>query len=584
MYKALAALFFGLVWIGLPSDQVALTSTQNQQVVFVGTDQGLFSSHWSDSKLTKVRGFSVVTSLNYNQQSQALFVLHQSSKSAPQNSASISYDLGKTWETIEPSQTGYKNPDSSPVSSFGYFWVTDSNILVADIGYGRVLVKLPGGTWQSINLKTPTSSLVVVGDTLFVPFASNDNEAQVLGVDLSSQVTKTINLSGDFSPDGDIYLAGELGNNLLVGYDDGLLLYSPQEDKVIMSQTGRFGPRFFSSEGVVIYNEETGGYELRDNLLRLVGELDYDQSVLGYSSTKDCLLALSVSHLSCGNMLSQTLPTKLSSSEGAFTGIVEIPNLFASKQPDPALFVSGLGGGSLGDLYWEGEKPERVSLVTYSGLEFTLSYSIWTTGQRGYFLTFESYLISDICVVAEVVGRSIDYIRLRTGSQKVDLIGYSMGGLLSRCFVENLVIAYPYDNSIDDLLLIAVPNNGSFAAGLSGPFIGFADLFKGLQSSSLTPFSPQIKNLNSKPIPDHVSVTVVYGNGHWLPVVGENDGLVSYSDTRLEASVKQSVRYIVIEGAVHSKDFDVPLSEDYPILSDRVFLFDTIRLMAKSGK
>ncbi len=574
-------MFFGLILIGLPTDQVGSISTDNQQIILLGTDQGLFLSDWSSDKLKKVEGFSVVTSLNYNPQPQALFVLHQASKSDLQNSASISYDLGKTWATIHPSETGFKNPDSSPVNNFGYFWVTDSKILVADIGYGRILFKTQNGSWQPISLKSSSSSLAVVGDTLFLSSTDGNSNGQITKVDLVDQTIEPLSLDKALTTDGEIYLSGVLNDNLLIGYKNGLTLYSPEQGRMIARQNGKFGSSYLSTEGIVVYNSESGYYEVRDNLLQLKNELSYDQSVLGYSVTKNCTFILSPSHLSCGSSLSQAVPAKLLASESAYSGIVTLP---IQKQLDPALFVSGLGGGSEGDLYWEGKNPDRISLATYSGLEFTLSYSIWATGQKGYFLTFESYLTSDICLIAEVVGRSIDYIRLRTSSQKVDLIGYSMGGLLSRCFVENLVTAYPYDGSVDELLLIAVPNNGSFAAGLSGPFIGFADLFKGLQSSSLTPYSPQIKNLNSKSIPESISVTVIYGTGHWAPIVEGNDGLVSYSDTRLDASVKRSVRYILLEGAVHSKDFVLPTADDYPILSDQVFLFDTIRLMARSGK
>ncbi len=584
MYKAIAALFFGLIWIGLPSDQLTPTSAQNQQIVLLGTDQGLFLSDWSSDKLTKVDNFKVVTSLNYNPKSQTLFVLHQSTKSDLQNSASISFDFGKNWETIRPSQTGYKNPDSSPVSNFGYFWVTDSKILVADIGFGQILVKKPNDSWRPISLKSSSSSLAVIGDNLFLSSTNRNSGSQIVKVNLVDQTTTTISLEENLTTQGEIYLSGVLGENLLVGHKDGLVLYSPDQGRVTAHQNGKFGPVYLSADGLVVYNTESGYYEVRDNLLQLKDELNYDQTLLGYSLAKDCLFVLMESHLSCGSGLNQTLPTKLSASEGVYSGVVTLSTKLSLGQLDPALFVSGLGGGSQGDLYWEGKNPERIDLVTYSGLEFTLSYSIWTTGQKGYFLTFESYLTSDICLVAEIVGRSIDYIRLRTSSQKVDLIGYSMGGLLSRCFVENLVTAYPYDDSVDELLLIAVPNNGSFAAGLSGPFVGFADLFKGLQSSSLTPYSPQIKNLNSRQIPESISVTVIYGTGHWAPIFEGNDGLVSYSDTRLDASTVRSVRYILLNEAVHSRDFDTPMSEDYPILSDRVFLFDTIRLMAKSRK
>ncbi len=553
-------------------------------MVLLGTDQGLFLSDWSSDKLTKVEGFPVVTSLNYNPQSHALFVLHQATKSNLQNSVSISFDFGKTWETIHPSQTGYKNPDSTAALNFGYFWVTDSKILVADVGFGQILVKKPNSSWRQISLKSSSSSLAVIGDNLFMSTTDRNSGSQIVKVDLVDLTTETISLEENLTTQGEIYLSGVLGENLLVGHKDGLILYSPDQGRVAAYQNGKFGPAYLSADGLVIYNTESGYYEVRDNLLQLKDELNYDQSVLGYSLAKNCLFVLTESHLSCGSDLSQTLPIKLSASEGVYSGTVTLLTRSALEQPNPALFVSGLGGGSQGDLYWEGKNPEKISLVTYSGLEFTLSYSIWATGQKGYFLTFESYLTSDICLVAEVVGRSIDYIRLRTNSQKVDLIGYSMGGLLSRCFVENLVAAYPYDNSVDELLLIAVPNNGSFAAGLSGPFVGFADLFKGLQSSSLTPYSPQIKNLNSRSIPESIPVTVIYGTGHWAPIIEGNDGLVSYSDTRLDVSVTRSVRYILLEEAVHSKDFDIPMSDDDPILSDRVFLFDTIRLMAKSRK
>lgn len=583
---------------------VANSQQSNSVEFFLGTNQGLFKSVAGSTELVKVPGLQVVGGLRYNPKAQALFVFQQPTPSSINNFVSVSFDQAKSWETIHPSDTGLKYPNGSIIDSFGDFNVSDSGIFVAAIGYGRIAVRNSNKTWQTLNLQTTITSMTTIGDTLYLPSVKG-YEGKLVVVDLTNPTKiASISIAGITDQSSDWYVLSFGNGNLIVGSGKQQSLINPKNYSVITTiDTGRNGPH--SDEGLVLQSTD-GSWQFYDASFKLIGNFESDKRDLAYQYANGCVWILRTSSFGCEGKQTFTLPVQLDHSERNFGGAVFLslaipkPETNATSTPkptsipvptatpvtnitpklDPVLFVSGLGGGNDGDLFWEGKNPDKVTLVTKSGLAFSLSISVWTTGQQGYFLTFDHYFTQDICLMAEMVGRSVDYIRTRTHADKVDLIGYSMGGLLSRCFVENLVPAYSYDNSVDELLLVAVPNNGSFAATLLGPFIFIGDLIKGFQSSGLTIFSPYIKRLNSAQIPQSIKTTVIYGGGLWLPILERNDGLVSASNTRLEPSVQESVRYIYLSDAVHANRFALG-SKRYPILEDQIHLTDTIKQMGE---
>lgn len=569
-------------------------SVNSQQSVapdlFLGTSEGLFQSAGSSSQLVKVSGFQTVTNIGYNRKAQALYVLHQLTSSSLENAVSISLDQGKNWETIKPSTTGLKNAYNQPLYTFGAFSISDSGVFVADIGFGRIAVRGTDKTWHMLNLQVTATSFSVVGDTLYLP-AVKGYEGKLVALDLTKLNNGPRAVASLPESKNGASVFSLANGNLSVGYDGFLSLINPSNFSQSSVTIGKFSLGYLSDDGFV-GSASDGSWQVYDSNFRLLSSFKGGNTEdLAYQYLNGCVFILHPDSFDCTGSSSYDLPVSLAGKETVFAGAVLIlpvsrplpVSVTATSTPvlDPVLFVSGLGGGNDGDLYWEGKNPDKVSLVTKSGLEFRLSISVWKTGQQGYFLTFDHYLTQDICLMAEMVGRSVDYIRTRTHSEKIDLIGYSMGGLLSRCFVENLVPSYTYDNSVDDLLLIAVPNNGSFVASFSGPLIFFGDLIKGFQASGLTSYSPLIKHINGGHIPDSIRTTVIFGGGLWLPILEHHDGLVSGSDTRLEQSVQKSARYIYLANAVHANRFALG-SRRYPILEDQIHLTDTIRQMGEN--
>lgn len=588
MYRLLSNLVLSLVIFLLPTAQSDRKSDHASPLIFLATDQGLFSAGADDQSFKKISKFQNISFLDSNPKNQSIFLIHRPSPSGLNNLAEVTHDFGKNWLTVDPSKTGLTNPDGTKVTSFGYFAVTDAQTYVAGVGFGRIAVKIKTEKhWRLLGLQASSDNYQVVGEWLYL-LSPQGYKNRLVRCSLETFRLEVLTGFENQQPGGSdrLELTDVIGHQLLFRASESgnLRLFDPESQNFSSHLDGSFGSTYVSPEGVVVRNKQSSQVDAWGVSLEKVGSFEAKGvEALNYSLQNGCIYQLSLSQLSCfPSQRSIYLPESLTRSEFAFAGLVVVyPPLPVNHiGPEPILFVSGLGGGELGDLYWEGHQRDLIPLSTISGHDFVLSRSVWTTGQLGYFLTFDFVFSTDICSVAEVVGRSIDYIRLRSGNQKVDLIGYSMGGLLARCFVEGLVPNYDYDSSVDDLLLIAVPNNGSFAAGLAGPLLGFVDLYKGLQASWLTPYSPQIRHINSKPIPPDVSVTVIYGTGFWLPIYEGNDGLVSYFDTRLDPSVKAAVRYIKLPQAVHSQSHD-HLDGHYPILEDKIYLFDQIREMGK---
>ena len=569
--------------------------------IFFHANNELFRSVPNSSEMVKVPGLQIVGSIGYNPVAKALFVSQQSTPSSIENFVSVSYDQAKSWEIIRPSDTGIIDPYTKrPVDSFGDFAISDSGILVADVGYGTISIRNQNKTWQKLNLRASSTNLSIVGDILYLVDIVGQ-EGKLVAVDLKNpSKISTHTIVGFEGPSDNRYVESFANGTLFIGRYKikSLIEIKNGVAGVIKTLTTDYG--FMSAEGYVSRGDN-GKYQIYDTNFQVISSFEPDKGDIGYQFANGCVWVIRTSSLGCKEKSVYTFPSKISAFESDYSNAVFVgpftnnvaPTVTSTQTPtptptptaapklDPILFVSGLGGGNDGDLYWEGKNPEKVTLATISGLEFDLSISVWTTGQKGYFLTFDHHFTPDICKMAEMVGRSVDYIRLRTQAKKVDLIGYSMGGLLSRCFIEGLVESYPYDNSVDELLLIAVPNNGSFAATLAGPAIYLGDLIKGFQASSLSSFSPQIKTINTREIPDNVKTTVIYGGGLWLPILERNDGLVSISNTRLDPEVKKSVRYIYLSKAVHANRFAFG-SERYPILEDQIRLADSIRQMGEN--
>ncbi|WP_037681236.1 triacylglycerol lipase [Streptomyces griseus] len=74
-----------------------------------------------------------------------------------------------------------------------------------------------------------------------------------------------------------------------------------------------------------------------------------------------------------------------------------------------------------------------------------------------------SPLTCDIRTAAELLGRHIEEICARTGSERVDVVGHSLGGLIARYYVQRL----GGDLRVDTLVTLGTPHAGTRVAPLA---------------------------------------------------------------------------------------------------------------------
>jgi len=112
---------------------------------------------------------------------------------------------------------------------------------------------------------------------------------------------------------------------------------------------------------------------------------------------------------------------------------------------EPVLFVHGytnLGKHGGGEETW-GKLPELIENEGYAVFEFT-----WITSAR-------------FVDAGQDLADAIDKINLIT-NKKVHIIAHSFGGLLSRTYLQNLVLLRPYRNNVQSLITIGTPHSGIF--------------------------------------------------------------------------------------------------------------------------
>ncbi|MGK5629695.1 esterase/lipase family protein [Streptomyces sp. URMC 123] len=73
-----------------------------------------------------------------------------------------------------------------------------------------------------------------------------------------------------------------------------------------------------------------------------------------------------------------------------------------------------------------------------------------------------SPLLCDVRAAAELLGRHVDRIRARTGHERVDIVGHSLGGLIARYYVQRL----GGDQRVRTLVTLGTPHSGTRALPL----------------------------------------------------------------------------------------------------------------------
>lgn len=73
-------------------------------------------------------------------------------------------------------------------------------------------------------------------------------------------------------------------------------------------------------------------------------------------------------------------------------------------------------------------------------------------------------LTRDVRTAAELLGRHIEEICIRTGHHEVDIVGHSLGGLIARYYVQRL----GGDQRVRTLVTLGTPHSGTTVAPLAG--------------------------------------------------------------------------------------------------------------------
>ncbi|MGD9702407.1 MAG: lipase family alpha/beta hydrolase [Acidimicrobiia bacterium] len=122
----------------------------------------------------------------------------------------------------------------------------------------------------------------------------------------------------------------------------------------------------------------------------------------------------------------------------------------AAPAKDPVIIVGGMATGPITDAVY---LPLQARLRSAG-----YTVEIWSMPDYG---------LGDIHANAARLNTFADALRARTSASKVDLVGHSMGGLVSRDYVKTLGGA----TEVDSLITMGTPNYGTVVASLANFFL-----------------------------------------------------------------------------------------------------------------
>ncbi|MBA3029921.1 MAG: DUF1566 domain-containing protein [Desulfobacteraceae bacterium] len=198
---------------------------------------------------------------------------------------------------------------------------------------------------------------------------------------------------------------------------------------------------------------------------------------------------------------------------------------------NPVLFMHGIKPG-LASQNLKGNAYDTFG-IAFEGL--------YGRGINVYALNYDTAKWIDEAAVSLAI--AISRIKQETGSEYVNIIAHSMGGLVSRAYLQNMAGAdwitdeglkdkIKYNSDIEKIMMFGTPNHGSWFAILSlSKYIGTKSLLQ------MLPPSLFLTELNSKVFPPNITMDIVCGY-----VEAENgDGIVSSSRAILPPEYQQHV-------------------------------------------
>lgn len=114
---------------------------------------------------------------------------------------------------------------------------------------------------------------------------------------------------------------------------------------------------------------------------------------------------------------------------------------------------------------------------------------------------------ADISESAALIARKVESIAAQTGTDRVDIVGHSMGGLVALYYLKRL----GGKRRVRRMIMLGTPVSGTWSA-----LLGVAAAPLGRASLQLLPVSQFLRELAQGELPDNVELVCISGDHDWL--------------------------------------------------------------------
>lgn len=161
--------------------------------------------------------------------------------------------------------------------------------------------------------------------------------------------------------------------------------------------------------------------------------------------------------------------------------------------------------------------------------------SLARDGIRPYLVTVPGNATGDVDAAARYLATEVEKVRAHTGAARVDVVGFSMGGLIARQYARHHAVR----GAVDAIVTLATPNNGigpTWAAPVNRAFGWVNRIFGGEASQQAVRGSRFLEQLNDRSMPDAAG-HVRYGSVFAKHI----DGAVTSAAAHLDGAVNVAI-------------------------------------------
>lgn len=162
--------------------------------------------------------------------------------------------------------------------------------------------------------------------------------------------------------------------------------------------------------------------------------------------------------------------------------------------------------------------------------------SLARDGIRPYLVTVPQNATGDLDQAARYVAAEVAKVRAATGASRVDVIGYSMGGLIARQYAKFHAVR----DSVDAVVTLATPNLGigpTWAGGINRAFVRVNRAVFGAAASQAVRGSQLLARLNDRTTGDAAGSRVRYAS----VFARVTDGPVTSASARLDGATNVAI-------------------------------------------